>query len=78
MTLVPARFLAGGTGRAHVLGTRLAASSGVAKRAFSFSLQWSATNAINEENAEQNTGAKETQRTLYGFRGGVRARQIIS
>jgi integrase/recombinase XerD len=55
--------------RAHVLGTRLAASSGVAKRAFSFSLQWSATNAINEENAVQNTHAKETQRTLYGFRG---------
>jgi hypothetical protein len=41
----------------------------VAKKAFSFSLQWSATSAIKNENAEQNTDAKETQRTLYGFRG---------
>jgi hypothetical protein len=47
----------------------LAASSGVAKKAFLFSPQWSATSAIKEENAEENTDARETQHTLYGFRG---------
>jgi hypothetical protein len=51
------------------LGTRLAASFGGAKRAFPFLPQWSATSAIKDENSEQNTDAKETQRTLYGFRG---------
>jgi len=49
------------------LGLRLAASSGVAKKAFSFSPN--VGNKRNkDENAEQNTDAKESQRTLYGFR----------
>jgi hypothetical protein len=46
------------------LGTRLAASSGAAKRTFSFSLRLVANKHKKNENAD----AKETQPTLYGFR----------
>jgi hypothetical protein len=50
------------------LGTRLAASSGVAKRAFSFWLQWSATVVRIVPAKEPTEDAKENQPRLYGFR----------
>ena len=56
------------TSPGSALGTRLAASSDVAKKAFSFSLQWSAISATKKRAQNRTTDAKETQRTLYGFR----------
>jgi hypothetical protein len=51
------------------LGTRLAASSGVAKRAFSFSPQWSATSAIKMRMRNRIPMPRRLSARLYGFRG---------
>ena len=52
-----------------VRGTRLAASFGVAKKAFSFSLPWSAGKRQTvEETTGENGEEKNPQAQLYGFR----------
>ena len=60
------------------LGPRLAASSGVAKKAFSFSPQWSATKQERRENAEPNTDATGESAHVVRFPGRVCVRKIIS
>ena len=51
------------------LGTRLAASSNVAKKAFSFSPRWSASKRNKERECGTDQYRREgDQRTLYGFR----------
>jgi hypothetical protein len=55
--------------RDTALGLRLAASSGVVKKGIFILAPMVGNKRNKDENAEQNTNAKETQHTLYGFRG---------